>query len=286
MNKNVVVTLSDHLYIENVISLYSNLKNVGIDEFDFVVIIPEENYNKLTTDIILLLKKIGIIVFIPKNLPENPPVHFYKIFLFDTFFEKYNWIYYTDLDVIYFNKLDLSLEKRNKNNFYANVDAMTFMEHFKGFKNKRVLTDIQKKIVTDLEKKYAGKDAIHSCFMLFNKKLIELNYFQKLYDAYLTYYLKYELAYTSWWEQSILNLVLFDIWKPLGDNFINRWPAVDAYKWDKEKYRFDTTDYSSNICLHFFHQCPPWDRSNVYYYPIWLRNLKVYLDKPIRNRII
>ena len=39
-------------------------------------------------------------------------IHFHKMFLFDDFFKEWDWVFYSDLDVWYIDKINLRLNTR------------------------------------------------------------------------------------------------------------------------------------------------------------------------------
>ena len=121
-------------------------------------------------------------------------------------------------------------------------------------------------------KKYGNGDAIQTCFLLFHSSMIDSNYFEKLYDAYLYYYCRYKLNKNAWWDQSIFNIVFFKKWLDIGFEFIAINPIMNQLEWDLSKLNnpyMDTADYSNTTALHFFNFATPWDEKNLRFYPIW-----------------
>ena len=135
--------------------------------------------------------------------------------------------------------------------------------------------DVNENQIFELEKvrkKYGNASAFQTCFLLFNKYLIEQNYFEKLYNDYLVNYCYHELARTKWWDQTIFNAIFYKKWESLGEEYINRNPVMDNIHWKVEELEngyYDDTDYSDTIALHFFHFFQPWNKNNLRFYPKW-----------------
>ena len=58
-------------------------------------------------------------------------------------------IFYTDLDVLFFNNIELNLDIRDKSNLYANLDVLTFDEQFTLGVGKSGYKEEQLKIIKD-----------------------------------------------------------------------------------------------------------------------------------------
>jgi len=265
--KKVLVSIANLEYVKYFLPLIKSARKKGNWDGDFCLIIPNDIDVELTTE----MKFYGIHLFKAPLLPENPPIHFYKMYLFDEYFKKWEWVLYSDLDVLFLNPIKLKLNELDKNYLYTKKDAYSFMEHF--YNNSEViLTGEQIEEKDKIFKKYGDGDAFQTCFLLYHYSMIENGYFKKLYRAYLYYYCYYELARTKWWDQSIFNIVFFEKWLDIGDEFVNRNPAMDDIEWDLSKLEsgyMDTNNYTSTSALHFFSFFPPWDERNLKFYPIW-----------------
>lgn len=234
---------------------------------EFCLITTEDTDFELTKE----LETNGVHIFRAPILPENPSIHFYKMFLFDEYFKKWDWVLYSDLDVLFLNPIQLNLTEKNKEVLYTKKDSYSFMQHFYGEATSN-LTEEQIEEKSKILQKYGNGDSFQTCFMLYHTDMIELGYFKKLYKSYLYYYCYYELARNSWWDQSIFNIVFFEKWLDMGDGFINRNPAMDDIEWDLSKLNIgymDTNDYTNKIALHFFSFFQPWNPNNLKFYPIW-----------------
>jgi len=289
--KKVLVTVvnNDWAYYARQMFMSAILK--GKWDGDFVLILTEES----ELESFYIFDRL-VQVYRPPELSKNPPPHFYKMYLFDEFFSKWDWIMFSDTDVLFLGEIDKKLFDRDKKLLYANTDGLSFMQHFGGkddyiynFNNregyKKSLTDEQKLAKNEVYEKYGDGKAFQSCFMIFNKHFITQNYFNKLIECYTRYYIELELAKNSWWDQTIFNLIFFGKWNELGEKFINKNPVFSKNspailrkpartKWDDHsrtsleanKPYYDDTDYSNTTALHFFHFLAPWSKMNERFY--------------------
>jgi hypothetical protein len=92
-------------YLKYFLPLIKSARKKGNWDGDFCLIIPNDIDVELTTE----MKFYGIHLFKAPLLPENPPIHFYKMYLFDEYFKKWEWVLYSDLDVLFLNPLKLKL---------------------------------------------------------------------------------------------------------------------------------------------------------------------------------
>ena len=245
--KKVFVTLANKEFLPYVKPLEICAKEVGKWDGDFVCITKDAEF--------------------VEELPYNPDIHFYKMYLFHEYFKQWDWIFFCDLDVMFFDKIKFDLDNKQKDILYANVDGLSFIKQF-NFDNK-THSHLLNQMVMELPLYVHSFKAFQSCFMLFNKKLIEENYYNKLLEFYKKYY---PIRKTSWWDQSIFNLTFFKKWKPLGKKFINDNPVLREVRWDLSKLEggyYDRNDYSDIIALHFYMQFAPWHKHNLRFYPIW-----------------
>lgn len=235
--KKVLVTLADEKYLPMVKPLENGAKRIGEWDGDFVTINSKSEFWK--------------------PIKGNPSIHFYKIFLFHEYFKQWDWIFYCDLDVMFVGKIDLQLESRDPNFIYANDDDLTFGEQFKT-------------IPPNLSFK-KDKRAFQNCFNLFNSKIIDENYFEKLLDD-LELFEEYTHPLNK--EQGIFNNVFYGKWKDLGNEFVNRCPVLNEVDWDITKLKngyHDENDYTDKTAVHFFQFFPPWDENNLRFHPLWIQ---------------
>ncbi len=233
--KKVLVTLADEKYLPMVTPLENGAKNIGEWDGDFVTINSNSEFWK--------------------PLQGNPSIHFYKIFLFHEYFKQWDWIFYCDLDVMFTGKIELNLDDRNPNFIYVNDDDLTFGEQFES--------------VPPTLRFREDERAFQNCFNLFNSKLIDENYFEKLLNDFKMFE---EYTHPLNKEQGIFNNVFFGKWKELGDKWVNRCPVLNEVDWDitalKNGYH-DDTDYTDKTAVHFFQFFPPWDENNLRFNPLW-----------------
>jgi lipopolysaccharide biosynthesis glycosyltransferase len=273
MNK-VLVSVANSEYIKYCLPLFQSSIEMGKWDGEFCLIVTEDTDPELTKR----LELNGIHIFRAKLLPETPPIHFYKMYLFDEYFKKWDWVLYSDLDVLFLNPIKLNLTEKNREFLYTKLDGFSFMQHFLGSESGRSLSEEQIEEKTKILQKYGDGEAFQTCFILYHTDMINSEYLKKLYRAYIYYYCYYELTLPGVWDQTIFNIVFFEKWLDIGDGFVNRNPALDNNEWDLSKLEtgyMDTNDYIDKIALHFFHYFPPWNENNLKFYPIW----KEYYEK-------
>ena len=256
--KKVFVALANKKFIEYSKSLFHSARVDGKWDGDFVLIVPKEDKGKFDEK---EFTDNGIKIFFGKTLPGNPKPHYYKYYLWTEYFKQWDWIFYCDMDVLFFNNIDLNVNNRQKNILYANdCNGTKLNEQFK----KDEMTD-----------KWSDLPSFQSCFMLFHKDLIKDNTFDNLMLLHNEYYVYYDLILDGLTEeQSILNVEFLDKWEELGDKFLNVYPRANELEWEWEemiKPFDDNRDYKSDgvIALHFYQYFQPWSEHNLRFNPIW-----------------
>ena len=281
MNSKVFVALANKKFIEHSKSLFYSAKVDGKWDGDFVLIVPEEDRDtfneKEFTD-------RGVEIFFGKTLPGKPKPHYYKYYLWTEYFKKWDWIFYCDMDVLFFNKIEFDLESRQKDILYANDcngTCLKFQFEYRDFEVKRFNEEQQQKYEWIQENWSWDTPSFQSCFMLFHKDLIKDNTFDNLMLLHNEYYVYYDLILDGLTEeQSILNVEFIDKWKKLGDKFLNAYSRANELNWEFDKmdeaYE-DKEDYRSDgiVALHFYQFFQPWSEHNLRFYPVW----KEYNDK-------
>ena len=281
MNSKVFVALENKKFIEHSKSLFYSAKVDGKWDGDFVLIVPEEDRDtfneKEFTD-------RGVEIFFGKTLPGKPKPHYYKYYLWTEYFKKWDWIFYCDMDVLFFNKIEFDLESRQKDILYANDcngTCLKFQFEYRDFEVKRFNEEQQQKYEWIQENWSWDTPSFQSCFMLFHKDLIQNNTFDNLIKLHNEYYVYYDLVLHGLTEeQSILNVEFIDKWKKLGDKFLNAYSRANELNWEFDKMDEDyedKEDYRSDgiVALHFYQFFQPWSKHNLKFYPIW----KEYNDK-------
>ena len=280
MNSKVFVALANKKFIEHSKSLFHSAKVDGKWNGDFVLIVPEKDRDtfneKEFTD-------KGVEIFYGKTLPGNPKPHYYKYYLWTEYFKQWDWIFYCDMDVLFFNKIDFDLEDKQKDILYTNDCAGTPLSYQFEYRKEYV-----EKMDTDTHAKFEWINknwgywddgptipSFQSCFMLFHKDLIQDNTFENLIKLHNEYYVYYNLVLHGLTEeQSILNVEFLGRWKELGDKFINAYPRAQELEWEMDKMNKsyeDKRDYKSEgiIALHFYQFFQPWSEHNLRFNPIW-----------------
>jgi len=282
MSKKVLVTISNYDYIEYSKSLFASAKIDGKWDGDFVLIIPKSDKGKFDEKEFI---DNGIQIYYGDLLDGNPSTHFYKIYLFEKYFTQWYWVFYTDLDVLFFNYIELNLDIRVKSNLYENFDVLSFDEQFTlGVRNLGYREE-QLKSIKDEYSDGIETQSLQSCFILFNNQLIKDGYFEKMHDCYLKYYNEYyEEGKTLIHDQAIFNLVFYSKWKLLGDKFLNVLPDLwtEEYGWQINKFAndyYDKNDYSNTVAVHFTNFFQPWKENNLKFYPKWMERKDNFNEK-------
>jgi len=278
--KKVFVALANKKFIEHSKSLFHSAKIDGKWEGDFVLIVPESDKGEFDEK---EFTDKGVEIFFGKTLPGNPRPHYYKYYLWTDYFKQWDWIFYCDMDVLFFNKIDLDLNNRQKDILYTNDCNGTKLNIQFEYRDHKVEKFDNEQIekynwITD---NYSDLKSFQSCFMLFNKNLIKEDTFNNLIKLHNEYYVYYDLVLDGLTEeQSILNVEFIDKWEELEDKFLNAYPRANELKWEFDKmgepYK-DERDYKSDgiIALHFYQFFQPWSEHNLRFYPVW----KEYNDK-------
>ena len=274
MNSKVFVALADKKFIEHSKSLFYSAKVDGKWDGDFVLIVPEEDRD--TFDEKEFTDK-GIEIFFGKTLPGNPKAHYYKYYLWTEYFKKWDWIFYCDMDVLFFNKIDFNLKGKKKDILYTNDcngTSLNIQFEYRDWQTEK-FDDEQKEKSKWIDDNYSELPSFQSCFMLFHKDLIQDNTFENLINLHNEYYVYYNLVSDGLTEeQSILNVEFMGRWKKLGDKFVNAYPRAQELEWEWEemiKPFEDNKDYKSEgvIALHFYQYFQPWSEHNLRFNPIW-----------------
>jgi lipopolysaccharide biosynthesis glycosyltransferase len=258
--KKVFVALANKEYISYSKSLFYNVKDKW--DGDFLLMVPEED--KDSYDFTEFTDR-GIEVFFAPTILECEHPDFYKFYLFTEYFTKWDWIFYSDLDVLFFNKIDLKLEERDKS-FYAKEDGLPFEKQFDK-------SDI------DIIKKFNKEKSFQACYMLINPKdMVKDNMFDKLMNYYYEYHVFHNITNELTLAQSILNIPIN--WYDLGKEFINFYDRHEELNWDSDLLKKDFNDdrdyfEEGIISVHFGRFSAQWEKNNLKFYPIW----KEYNDK-------
>ena len=272
--KKVFVALANIKFIEHSKSLFHSAKMDGEWDGDFVLIVPIEDKGKFDEK---EFTDKGIEIFFGKTLPGNPKPHYYKYYLWTEYFKKWDWIFYCDMDVLFFNKIDFDLKGKKKDTLYTNDCNGASLNHQFEYRDTEVekFDNERKQKSKWIDDNYSKLPSFQSCFMLFNKDLIQDSTFSNLVKLHNEYYVYYDLVLHGLTEeQSILNVEFIGKWENLGDKFVNVYPRADELKWNLDKMNLsfkDNRDYKSEgvMALHFYQFFQPWSEHNLRFYPIW-----------------
>ena len=275
--KKVFVVLSDKNYLEHFKSLYYSAITIGKWDGDFVVIVPESDKEEINED-----EFKGVKFFYGETLKGEPRPHYYKYYLFDDYFKQWDWIFYCDLDVLFFNEIDLDLDNRKKDVVYANDCNYTpLCYQFEHRKEQR--ENFNKKQIERYEwmrENWMSVTSFQTCFILFHSDLIDEKILDSLIELHEEWYVDLDLViHDLLEEQAIINVKFMDRWEELGDKWLNVYERANELDWDYEeliKSFYDDEDYTGNgtIAQHFYQFFQPWSLHNVRFYNVYRDNLK------------
>ena len=146
----------------------------------------------------------------------------HKLYLFDKFFKKWNYIFYIDCGMRIFSDIKPLLNEVKKNTFLAHSDAFPKYEwKLSGQFDKNI-----SEYFTKLNKKYnLDIDYFQTTMMIYDTNLIKNNTFDELFNLSV----EYPISTTN--EQGIMNLYFTNI-KPA-------WKQIKTK--DKNQYYYDFT---------------------------------------------
>ena len=281
--KKVLVTLANKKFIEYSKSLFHSARVDGRWDGDFVLIVPKEDKGKFDEK---EFTNKGIEIFYGKTLPGNPSAHYYKYYLWTEYFKKWDWIFYCDLDVLFFNKIDFDLKSRQKDVLYANDcngTLLHFQFEYRDYKVKEFDEETRDKY--DELQQYTKSPSFQSCYMIFHKDCIKDDTFKKLMKLHNEYYVYYHDLILSGLteEQSILNLAFIGNWDKLGSRYLNAYKRANELEWNFDemlKPYEDDRDYTKEetIAVHFYQFFQPWSEHNKTFYPVYKENLHKFKE--------
>jgi hypothetical protein len=280
--KKVFVALADKKFLEHSKSLFYSAKVDGKWDGDFVLVVPEEDRGTFNEK---EFNDKGINIFFGKTLSGNPKTHYYKYYLWTEYFKKWDWIFYCDMDVLFFNEIKFDLQNRQKDVLYANDCNGTCLKFQFEYREDEVknFNDEQRQKYDWIQKNWSwDTPSFQSCFMLFHKDLIQDDTFDNLIKLHNEYYVYYDLVLHGLTEeQSILNVEFLYRWKKLGDEFLNAYSRADELDWEfydmLEPYE-DKRDYKSDniIGLHFYQFFQPWSSHNLTFNKVYNKNVEKF----------
>ena len=110
-NSKVFVALADKKFLEHYKSLFFSAITIGKWDGDFVLIVQESDEG--TFDEKEFTDK-GVKFFYGETLPGEPKPHYYKYYLWTDYFKQWDWIFYCDLDVLFFKRVSIGKVLRLK----------------------------------------------------------------------------------------------------------------------------------------------------------------------------
>ena len=299
--KKVLVTLANKDYINHAKSIFVNVREEGEWNGDLVLMVPEDD--KEFVDVDLFNYNDVQVLFLPNLEKGKYPldlnttldvkfhsINCYKIHLFgNDYFKQWDWIFYTDLDVWYFNKIDFDLDNKRKDFLYANTCKGSSLQYQFVWREEMIeqLNVSDKKKLEEL-KDYPGwnEPAIMGCFLLLNKQFIRNDIFKKYKEVHDKYY---KLAV---WSQGLWSLLFYGKWDILGDNFKTIYDI--GYNKTGEEYNRnadiikDNIDYKNDgvIAQHFSQYFPQYSSSNLRFYPLYLNNRVKFEIEYLKNKLL
>lgn len=250
--RNLLVTLSDRNYIQQVKQLFSSVYwNAGW-EGDYMLLsheIPEQDL-KWFNDKGILIRKCEPLFDTPYVNENYPTVILDKLYLFTEEFRKWKNIVYLDSDII----VKASLDKLIGVKYFGAVKDIHFNRLHTQFHNENKLQKEYKKYNFNLLSFNAG-------MITFNTDIITPSLFSEL-----TAILKNNIEQYKYGEQGALNLFFYKNWTKLPAVFNN---FTNYFDHQQPKY------YKS-IILHFARRndsIPLWNTEN-YFYQEWRTNLE------------
>jgi len=282
MNK-VFVVLADKKFLGHFKSLYYSAVTNGKWNDDFVVIIPESDKDEINED-----DYKGVKFFYGKTLEGEPRPHYYKYYLFDDYFKQWDWIFYCDMDVLFFNEIDLDLDKKRKDVIYANeCNESPLLHQFEHRPNKiKDFNERQNDRFRWMKDNWSNTPSFQSCFMLFHKDMITKDRFNRLLNLHQEWYIDLDLCIHGLTEeQSIINVEFLEDWRLLGDKWRNVYQRPNQLGWESLEATlsfYDDTDYKGEgvIAQHFYQFFQPWSLHNVKFYNVYRENLKGFETLP------
>ena len=281
--KKVFVALANKKFIEHTKSLFYSAKVDGKWDGDFVLIVPEEDRGTFDEKLFEDNDTLSVTIFYGKKLPGYPSAHYYKYYLWTKFFKKWDWIFYCDTDVLFFNKIEFDLKNKKKDILYTNDCAELPLSYQFEYRNEKVekFTKEQDEKYIWINQNYGSWDkgpnlpSFQSCFMLYHKNLIHDDTFDNLLKLHYEYYIYYDLILHGLTEeQSILNVEFIGRWEHLGDKFLNVYQRAETLEWEFDKMGEpfeDKRNYKKEgiIAQHFYQFFQPWSKHNLRFYPQW-----------------
>ncbi len=276
-NSKVFVALADKNFLKHFKSLYYSALTIGKWDGDFVVIMPESDKGEFDES-----EYKGVKFFYGETLEGEPRPHYYKYYLFDEYFKQWDWIFYCDLDVLFFNEIDLDLDNKKVNIMYANdcnYSPLCYQFEYRDEMREK-FNKKQRERYEWMREEWMSVPSFQTCFMLFHKDMITEDRFDNLLKLHKEWYIDLKLTLHGLTEeQSIINVEFIGDWEELGNQWQNVYERANELEWEFDeliKPFYDDEDYTGNgvIGQHFYQFFQPWSLHNVRFYNVYRDNLK------------
>jgi hypothetical protein len=252
---------------------------VGKWDGDFVLIMPESDKGEFDEK---EFTDKGVKFFYGETLPGNPRPHYYKYYMWTEYFKKWDWIFYCDLDVIFFNEIDLDLNNRKKDVMYANDSNYTPLCYQFEYREPQLekFNKKQLKKYDWMRENWMSVPSFQTCFMLFHSDMVSEVIFEELIELHNEYYIDLDLViHDLLEEQAIINVKFIEKWEELGNKWLNVYERANELEWEYEeliKPYYDENEYKEDgvIAQHFYQFFQPWSMHNVRFYNTYRENLK------------
>ncbi|MFW5847867.1 MAG: hypothetical protein ACOCVF_03025 [bacterium] len=240
-NKDVLVLVSDMNYIQHAKALFSNVKNVANWKGSYALI-----GKNLTKETVKEFESKSIEVL---NIESNNSSFFIKFNVFDTYFKRWDNVYYLDIDIQIYKPFQIYIEK---NEFYCDFERWSIREYFSMWlQDTEVYNETKNKLFTELDVNYSeiiNNKGFNTGAMFFSTSLINHD---TLYDLHLLMNKYKEINKHTGLElgtdQPIINLMFRQYAKQFPNNEISYWTS--------NKYQSSGS--------HFCRWSVPWNNNSI-----------------------
>jgi len=268
LKKNLIVTLADSNFIDQVKQLFSSVYFNAGWEGDYLLLACG-----LSEGDKLWFENKGIIVYSQPFLSDSllglksyPPIVLSKFYLFKEYFKQWQKIIFLDADII----VSASLDNLLKRGGFNAPRAITIR-----LKDEFVSDRTKNKVVR--EKYNLQRLAFNTGVLVFDSEIIKSNTYEEIISLYNEFKDVYQFQ-----EESALNLYFYNRWRLL--------PMIyNSSPWYFDTVYKITSDNLLACVIHFLCGLKPWDKKSPYYTE-WSLNLKKaaeinLLQRPMAKKI-
>jgi hypothetical protein len=256
--KKVFVIISDNNYLEHSKSLFNSIKEIGEWDGDLCLIA-----NNVNDELLEDFNKFGVEI-VKKNIDN---FYYANFFIFDTFFKKWDFIFYMDCDFTIFKNVNeiFSEDEMKSKCLYADIEPFKIYDYLcQGYKKNE-----KDKKLSSLSNQYdLNRYGFNAGFLGFNTSLINENTLKDLIN------LKDNIQEvnnhcTIGSDQPVFNLYFINDFKPIENKKISFWRGSD----------------NNTIAQHHCHGEAPWvnntfsDKLNKTYAENYTHNLNLFYEK-------